>query len=105
MYNYKIKTSFVRPEMPKTQAKKTGFHPIVHFYIRGKLDIIRCFTSFFSMAKKPILIHRILISFETMLEKVYLLQGPVSAVSPVGLNLSDHRHTINNLNITVLLKI
>ena len=43
MYNNAIKTSFVRPEMPKARANKTGFNPIiVHFYIRGKLFIIRC---------------------------------------------------------------
>ena len=39
MYNYKIKTSFFSPEMPKARAKKTGFNLIiVHFYIRRKLD-------------------------------------------------------------------
>ena len=39
MYNYKIETSFVSPEMPKALAKKTSFNiMIVYFYIRRKLD-------------------------------------------------------------------
>ena len=38
MYNYKIKTSFIRPEMPKARANKIM---IVHFYVCRKLDIIR----------------------------------------------------------------
>ena len=35
MYNYKIKTSFLSPEMKKELANKTGFFiiMIVHFYI------------------------------------------------------------------------
>ncbi len=38
MYNYKIITIFVRPEMPKAQANKTGFIiMIVYFYIHRKL--------------------------------------------------------------------
>ena len=38
MYNNKIKTSFVSPEI----SEKTGQNIIiVHFYIRRKLDIIR----------------------------------------------------------------
>ena len=42
MYKYKIKTSFVRPEMPKARVIKTGFNiMIVNIYIRRKLDIIR----------------------------------------------------------------
>ena len=44
MYSYKIKTSFVIPEMPNARANKTltGFIiMIVHFYIGRKLDIIR----------------------------------------------------------------
>ena len=39
MYNYKFKTSFVSPKMPKAWANKTGFIIIVHFY--SKLYIIR----------------------------------------------------------------
>ena len=42
MYDYKIKASFVRPEMAKAGAKKTDFNIIIlHFYILRKLDIIR----------------------------------------------------------------
>ena len=34
---------FFSPEVPEAPAKKTGFNlMIVHFYIRRKLDIIRC---------------------------------------------------------------
>ena len=41
MKNYKIKASFVSPEMPKARAYKTGFNITnVHFF-RRKLDIIR----------------------------------------------------------------
>ena len=41
MYNYKNKTSFGSPKMPKALANKTGFDIIiVHFYICRKLDII-----------------------------------------------------------------
>ena len=44
MYNYKIKTSFVSPGMPKAPANKAGFDIIiVHFCIRRKLDIIHDF--------------------------------------------------------------
>ena len=33
----------LNPEVPKAPAKKTGLNlMIVHFYIRRKLDIIRC---------------------------------------------------------------
>ena len=40
MYNHKIKTIFVSPEMPKVQTNKTGLNiMIAHFYIRRKLDI------------------------------------------------------------------
>ena len=40
MYSYKTKVS---PEMAKALANKTGFNfLIVHFYIRRKLDIMRC---------------------------------------------------------------
>ncbi len=43
MYNYKIKTGFFSPVVPKAPAKKTDFNVmIVFFYIRRKLDIIRC---------------------------------------------------------------
>ena len=35
IYNYKIKTSFVSPELPEAQANKTGFNiMILNFYIR-----------------------------------------------------------------------
>ena len=38
MYNNKIKTSFVSPELLKVQANKTGFNIIiVHIYIRKKI--------------------------------------------------------------------
>ena len=41
MFNFKIKTSFVRPELQITWTNKTGFIiMVVHFYIRRKLDII-----------------------------------------------------------------
>ncbi len=41
MYNNKIKSSFVSPEIPKARANKTGFNiMIVHLYINRKLDII-----------------------------------------------------------------
>ena len=46
MYNYlyKIKTSFLAPNCRRHGLKKTGFNlKIVYFYIRRKLDIIRCF--------------------------------------------------------------
>ena len=50
MYNKKIKTYIVSPEMPKARANKTGFNiMIVHFYIRRELDIIRYDTYFFSV--------------------------------------------------------
>ena len=43
--NYMDKTSFDSPEMPKARANKTGINVIiVHFYIRRKLDVIRCYT-------------------------------------------------------------
>ena len=39
MYNYKIKTSFISPEMPNAWAKKLVLiFMIVHLYIRRKLD-------------------------------------------------------------------
>ena len=47
MYNHKIKNSFFSPCLrhlgtKKKQGKKTGFNLIiVHFYIRGKLFLIR----------------------------------------------------------------
>ena len=51
MYNKKIKTYIVTPEMPKARANKSRFNiMIVHFYIRRELDIIRNDTYFFSMA-------------------------------------------------------
>ena len=41
MYNYKIKTSFVSPEMAKVRANLTGFNMMInHFFIRRKMDII-----------------------------------------------------------------
>ena len=62
MYNYKIKTNFVSPEMPKGCANKTGFNIIiVHFY-----NTIRYMI--FHYGLEPVLIHRILISFEAILE-------------------------------------
>ena len=43
MYNYKVKTSFLKPKVK--DLKKTGFNlVIVHFYIRRKLDKIQCYT-------------------------------------------------------------
>ena len=56
MYNYKIKTSFVSPEIQNAQANKTGFYlMIVHFYnIRRKLDIIRYMI--FQYCLEPVLI-------------------------------------------------
>ena len=51
MYNFKLKP-FFSPEVPEARANKTGLNlMIVHFYISGKLDIIRCYTYFFSMAE------------------------------------------------------
>ena len=43
MYNYEIKSSFVRPELAKARANKTGFNDCT-FYIRRNLDIIRCYA-------------------------------------------------------------
>ena len=49
MYNYKNKTSFFSPMVPKAWAKKSGFNLVsVHFYIR----------------REPVLIHQIRIGFE-----------------------------------------
>ena len=62
MYNYKIKTNFVSPEMPKGCANKTGFNIIiVHFY-----NTIRYMI--FHYGLEPVLIQRILISFKAILE-------------------------------------
>ena len=48
MYNYRIKTSFVSPEMPNARANKTDFNiMIVHFYVSRKLDTIRYAICFF----------------------------------------------------------
>ena len=45
MYNYKIKTSFVIPEMSKALANKTVFTiMIVEFNIRRELDLIHFFS-------------------------------------------------------------
>ena len=33
MYNYKIKTSFVSPEMPKARSNKTGLHIMIENWI------------------------------------------------------------------------
>ena len=60
--------------MPKTRAKKSGFIlMIVNFYIRRKLDIIRCNTKFFGMAENRVSSsRRILIGFDAILEKAPL---------------------------------
>ena len=51
MNNYKIKTSFVSPEILKARADKTSVNiMIVNFYIYRKLDIITYNTLFFNMA-------------------------------------------------------
>ena len=46
MKNFKIKTGFVGPEMPKAKANKTGNKLcfMLYFYIIGKWCVIRCNT-------------------------------------------------------------
>ncbi len=57
--------------MPKARANKTGFNiMIVHFYIRRKLDTIRYMI--FQYGLEPILIQRILIGFEAILERYFM---------------------------------
>ena len=46
---YKIKTSFVRPEVPKAWTYKTWINSKIYFNIHGKLSVIRCYACFFSM--------------------------------------------------------
>ena len=50
MYNYKIKTSFVSPEIRHGLTKLVLIMLVqLHFYIHRKLDIIRYDTRFFSV--------------------------------------------------------
>ena len=35
MYNYKIKTSFIAPEMPRARVKKTGFSLMIFIFIEN----------------------------------------------------------------------
>ena len=58
MYNYKIKTSFVSPEMPKARVNKTRIK-LIFFIIRRKLSKIRYMI--FQYDLKPVLIEWILI--------------------------------------------
>ena len=60
MYNYKLTTSFVSPEVLNARTIKTGFNiMIVHFYIRRKMYIIRYDTRFFG--SNPAVINQFLI--------------------------------------------
>ena len=52
MYNYKIKTSFASPEMPKARANKLVL--LLKFYIRRKLDKIHAFSVWLRTGTKPL---------------------------------------------------
>ena len=74
MYNYKIKPSFVSPEMPMARSNKTGFNiMIVHFHILRKLDIIRYDNMIFQSGWELVLIHPVVINwFRSHTWKYYL---------------------------------
>ena len=67
MENYKIQTSsFGSPEGPKS---------------RWKLSVIRCYTWFFQYGWELVLIQRIFIGFEAILDKVILVNLPHTLLS------------------------
>ena len=90
MYNYKNKTSFISPEMPKTQANKTGLIiMIAYFYIRKKLNIIRYVTCF-SVCLELVLIQWIIIGFEAKLEKIFYHIKPQNVIFYLELKINKY---------------
>ena len=59
--------------MPKARAKKIGFDLTISIFV-GNMDVIPTILDLhdFSVCLEPVLIHRILISFEVILENNYL---------------------------------
>ena len=64
MKNYKINTSFISPEDPKAQDNKTGNHFMIFIVIF--LEI--CLSMIFQYSLEPVIIQRILIVSEAILE-------------------------------------
>ena len=71
MKNFKIKTSFVRPEGPKARANKIGINFMI-FLLLGILGCLQYNTiHHFQYSSEPVLIQRILIGFEAILENKF----------------------------------
>ncbi len=68
MKNYKIKTSFVSPEWPKAQAYKTGINSIILILIFEENFYNSMLYMNFQSGREPVLIQRIVIGFESILE-------------------------------------